>query len=44
MKRLVIYYSNSGNTKRVAEYIAYKINADIVEIKPFRLIYNRVVF
>ena len=36
MKRLVIYYSNSGNTKRVAEYIAYKINADIAEIKPLK--------
>lgn len=33
MKNLVIFYSYGGNTKKIAEYIAGKIGADIVQIK-----------
>lgn len=32
MKRAVVYYSLSGNTKEAAEYIAKEIGADIFEI------------
>lgn len=32
-KKLVVYYSWGGNTKAVAEYIAEKTGADILEIK-----------
>ena len=32
MKSLIIYYSRDGNTKKVAEKLAEKINADIEEI------------
>lgn len=32
MKKLVIFYSRTGNTKRIAEEIARKINADIDEV------------
>ena len=33
-KLMIIYYSNSGTTKRVAELLQKKINADIYEIEP----------
>ena len=33
-KRLVVYYSASGNTETVAEYIAKAANADILELVP----------
>ena len=34
MKTLIIYYSWSGNTKRVAEKIHHEVNnSDLVEIK-----------
>lgn len=33
-KKLVLYYSFEGHTKKVAEIIASSINADIYEIKP----------
>lgn len=36
MKTAIIYYSMSGNTKMVAENIAGKISADLVEIKPMK--------
>lgn len=31
---LVIYYSFSGNSKKVAEYVTNKLNADILELEP----------
>jgi len=33
MKTLVMYYSNTGNTKTVAEALAGRMNADIEEIR-----------
>jgi flavodoxin len=36
MKTLVIYYSYTGHTKRLAEDIAAMENAEIAEIKPIR--------
>lgn len=33
MKTLVIYYSYTGKTKRIAEDTAKKVNADIIELK-----------
>lgn len=33
-KILVVYYSATGNTKRIAEEIAYNLNADVFEIIP----------
>lgn len=34
MKNLVVFYSLEGNTKLIADTIAEKINADILELKP----------
>lgn len=34
MKKLVIYYSLDGNTRFIAEKMAEKIDADILELKP----------
>ena len=31
---LVIYYSFTGNSKKVAEYVKDKLNADILELEP----------
>lgn len=31
---LVIYYSFSGNSKKVVEYVRNKLNADILELEP----------
>lgn len=45
-KSLVVYYTWSGHTKRMAELIASKTNADILELKPelpYSNNYNTVV-
>ncbi len=34
MKKLVLFYSFEGNTKRIAENIAKAIDADLLELKP----------
>jgi len=34
MKSLIVYHSETGNTKRVAEYIHEKSDSDILELKP----------
>lgn len=31
---LVIYYSFTGNSKKVAKYVKDKLNADILELEP----------
>ena len=36
MKKLVIYYSLDGNTRLIAESIASKTGADILELKPVK--------
>lgn len=33
-KKLVVYYSYTGNTKMIAERIQKKLECDILEIKP----------
>ena len=33
-KKLVVYYSNGGNTKFIADNIAGSVGADVVELKP----------
>ncbi len=43
---LVIYYSFTGNSKKVAEYVKDKLNADILELEPkepFSSDYDEVV-
>lgn len=35
-KTLVIYYSRSGNTKQIADYIGEKTNADIIRLETVR--------
>ncbi len=45
-KILVIYYSFTGNSKTVAEYVKNKLNADILELEPkvpFSSDYDEVV-
>lgn len=45
-KVLVIYYSFTGNSKKVAEYVKNKLNADILELEPtvpFSSDYDEVV-
>ena len=36
MKKLVVFYSYTGNTKMIAENIQRKLNCDILEIKPVK--------
>lgn len=46
MKPVIIYYSFGGNTKRIADMIKAKTNADIVEIEtinPYTGSYNDIV-
>ena len=33
-KKLIVYYSYTGNTRKIAENIQKKLNCDILEIKP----------
>ena len=43
---LVVYYSFTGNSKKVAEYVKDKLNADILELEPqvpFSSDYDEVV-
>lgn len=43
---IVIYYSFTGNSKKVAEYVKQKLNADILELEPkipFSTDYDEVV-
>lgn len=45
-KTLVIYYSYTGNSKKVAEYVKNKLKADILELEPaipFSSDYDEVV-
>ena len=35
-KTLVIYYSRSGNTKQIADYIGEKTNADVIRLETVR--------
>ena len=44
MKKLVVYYSRTGNTKVVAEKIANQLNADISEIIDRKNRKGRLVF
>ena len=34
MKPLIVYFSQTGHTRKAALYIARSVNADIIEIKP----------
>ena len=34
MKKAIVYYSYSGNTKSIVDMIKEKVDADIFEIKP----------
>ena len=34
MKKAIVYYSYSGNTKSIVDIIKEKVNADVFEIKP----------
>lgn len=46
MKKIIIYYSYTGHTKMIAEYMAKKLNCEILElksIKPYSTDYQTVV-
>lgn len=46
MKKLIIFYSYTGNTKKIANIIKEKLNCDILELeplKPFSTNYDEVV-
>ena len=36
MKKIIIYYSYTGHTKMIAEYMAKKLNCEILELKPIK--------
>ncbi|AOR23808.1 flavodoxin family protein [Clostridium taeniosporum] len=40
MKSLVVFYSLEGNTKLIANIIAEKLNADILELMPEKVYFN----
>ena len=35
MKKLVVYYSYTGNTRKIASIIKDKLNCDVLELEPF---------
>lgn len=35
-KPLVVFFSHSGNTRKIAEYIHHKIGGDIIELEPLK--------
>ncbi|MFZ2150902.1 MAG: flavodoxin [Candidatus Absconditicoccaceae bacterium] len=39
-KNLIIFYSLDGNTKFIAEYIAFQIGADLLQLQPIKGISN----
>ncbi len=41
MKSLIIYHSETGNTKRIAEYIHEKTGSELFELKPVKR-YSRI--
>lgn len=46
IKAIVLYYSYSGNTRGIAEFIQKELNCDIAEIdpvKPYSNVFNEVV-
>ena len=46
MKKLVVYYSYTGNTKKIADMIKNKLDCDILELEPltpFSKDYDEVV-
>lgn len=46
MKRVIVYYSYTGHTKYIAEYIKEKLGCDLIELKPkeeYSKDYNKVV-
>lgn len=46
MKKIIVYYSYTGNTKRIANYIKEKLDCDILELSPrvpFSTDYDEVV-
>ena len=36
MKKIIIYYSYTGHTKMIAEYMAKKLNCEALELKPIK--------
>ena len=46
MKKAIVYYSYSGNTKSIVDMIKEKVDVDIFEIKPktpYSTVYDEVV-
>lgn len=46
MKRIVVYYSYTGNTEKIANHIKEKLACDILELTPWRerLTYATLIF
>ena len=40
MKRLIVYYSLEGSTRKVAERLAVELKADLLELKPVKPVKN----
>lgn len=46
MKKAIVYYSYSGNTKSIVDMIKEKVDVDVYEIKPktpYSTVYDEVV-